>query len=53
VLGAELLLTGEVRYGRWHRTGGDLGALAGQDGERGMGKERIAGNERMISEVWR
>jgi hypothetical protein len=29
VLGTELLLTGEVRYGRGHRTGGALGALGG------------------------
>jgi hypothetical protein len=40
VLGTELLLTGEVRYGRRHRTGGALGAL---DGGLGMGKEQIAG----------
>jgi hypothetical protein len=43
VLVTELLLTGEVRYGRRHRTAGALGALAGRNGELGMGKEQIAG----------
>jgi hypothetical protein len=43
VLGTELLLTGEVRYGRRHRTEGALGAMAGRNGELGMEKEQIAG----------
>ena len=53
MLGTELLLTGEVRYGRRHRTGDALGALAGRHGEFGMEKSRLQENERMISEVWR
>ena len=42
VLGTELVLTGDVRYGRRHRTGVP-GALAERNGEFGMAKEQIAG----------